>query len=182
MIIVTLQTSTQYTLNVKTLYLLGFYYLFQIGTEQPLFFALLISKLDVEWINQLIPMKYHARLFYFSSIWHYLTKISTTIIILYIFISSLDDCDIFYIYNVSYKEWLQKNNDPDWGEVTQIVMFTLIPTLFILQMYQGVVFWRIGSGRKLESQMSRHSLDVPGDELDTVSPTDFSEPAKKEQS
>ena len=150
MIILTLQTSLQYTLNVKTLFLIGYYYLLQIGTEQPLFIALLVRRLPLESV----PEKYDAALFYFSSVWHYITKIGTTIVIVYIFAQSSSQCDIFYIYNVSYQEFLQKENEPNWPQLTYIVLGSLIPLLFILQMYQGVVFWKIGSNQKIIRQLS----------------------------
>ena len=153
MIILTLQTSLQYTLNVKTLFLIGYYYLLQIGTEQPLFFALVIRRLNIESI----PDKWESWPFYFSSIWHYITKIGTTIVIVQIFAQSSMDCDIFYIYNVSYKEFLQKNNEPNWPQMAYIVLSCLIPLLFILQMYQGIVFWKIGNSQKIIRQLSQHN-------------------------
>ena len=153
-IILTLQTGLQYTMNVKTLFMLGYYYLLQIGTEQPLFIALLAKRLDLDWM---LP-KYYATLFHFSSIWHYITKIGTTIMIMYVFIGSLTNCDdIFYIYNVSYEQWL-KDDNIDMGQLITTIMFILTPLLFILQMYQGIIFWRIGNNQMLIQQLSREQV------------------------
>ena len=166
-----LQTAVQYTLNVKTIFVMAYCYLLQIGTEQPLFIALLLRRLPLVSISQ----KHDALLFYFASIWHFITKIATTFGIVYVFAQSTSQCDIFYIYNVSYQQFLKKENEPNWPQIIRIVMGCFIPLLFILQMYQGTVFWKIGSSHggvrsRHGSNSYAYSNNVPADHELSASP------------
>eukprot|EP01084_Bolivina_argentea_P249314 417303_1 len=147
-IIVTLSTSLQTTLSTSTPSKLGFYYLLQIATEQPIFIALFARKLNLTCFGCLKPT-YYKYLFYMACIWHYITKIGTTVMIsYYVILLFIDtDCDYWYLYNISYSTFLKY--DPivynseriDWSLFVQAVLMIITPVLFILQLYQGYFFW-----------------------------------------
>ena len=149
-IVFLLISSFQSTLNVY-LSRLGFWWLMQIGTEQPIFIALFIRKLKLKIISE----SNHPKMFYVAAINHYITKIGTTMMIWYYYIRMLsvedgDDCSPWYVYDVSFNSFLQKDTGHfDWKTFTEISIGILSPILFLLQMWQGYAYYLLGKPRKI---------------------------------
>eukprot|EP01083_Nonionella_stella_P139471 425460_1 len=146
-IVMTLCLIIQTTLSTASAIKLGFWYLMQVATEQPIFLALYTRKLQLTCCGCL-KKEHYPYLFYVSAIWHYITKITTTAFISYYHIQSLVSFNVYEIYSHSFRAFLK--DDPvlfkgmDCEKVGTILLTVLIPLLFSLQMYQGIFFWKLG--------------------------------------
>ena len=163
-IIVCIITTMQTTLNGGFLSKIGFYYLLQIATEQPIFISLFIRKLKLKIIKE----RNYPKMFYVSCIWHYITKIGTTIMVTYHYTLSLTDKDCksyWHVYDISYASFLKFDSilhpieEINWKLFSQISMGVLLPILFLLQMYQGYFFWTLGKPRNRETNETHHDHD-----------------------
>ena len=149
-IIITLANAVHTTLSIGLLKL-GYYWLLQVATEQPIFIALLIRKLKLKIIKE----ENYPKLFYFACFWHYFTKISTTIMIWYHYILMLmaesgSRDSIWYVYDISYSAFIKYDSESysiellDWRVFTNFFIGIMSILLFILQMIQGYFFYLLG--------------------------------------
>ena len=158
-IVFLLTSSMQSTLNVY-LFRSGFWWLMQIGTEQPIFIALFIRKLKLKIISE----SNYPKMFYAAAINHYITKIGTTAIIWYYYgrmlsVEDGDDCSPWYVYDVSFNSFLQGDGGHfDWKTFTEISIGIVSPVLFLLQMWQGFGYYQLGRPRK---NMPQTKVSVP---------------------
>ena len=166
-IIICITTTMQTTLNAGFLSKIAFYYLLQIATEQPIFIALFVRKLKLKVVKQ----DNYPKMFYFSCIWHYITKISTTIIIIYYYLLSLivNKCEYWHIYDISYASFLKYNSifhpieEVNWKLFSQISMGLLLLMLFILQMYQGYGYYILGRPNISKTNVSSNEIESKED-------------------
>ena len=163
-IIITIANAVHTTLSIGLLKL-GYYWLMQVATEQPIFIALLIRKLKLKIVRE----ENYPKLFYFACFWHYVTKISTTIMVWYYYISLLftdsDSCQsVWYVYDISYSSFIKYVSDTysieilDWRMFTNLFIGIMSCLLFILQMLQGYFFYLLGKPSVKKSTTSEKNV------------------------
>ena len=168
-IIFVLLVSGQTTFNISLPVKLGFFYLFQLATEQPLFVALFMRKLKLKCCGCPRSGDY-SQFFYIATVWHYISKIVTTGFVAYFYLQSLfdDEVDYWHLYNISYAEFLKYDSllysveVVNWEVFANVALAVLIPTLFLLQMWQGTFFWKLATminkkKRRKEAEL-KHNL------------------------
>ena len=121
----------------------------QIATEQPIFIALLIRKLKLK----IVAEENYPKMFYGAAINHFVTKIITTAMIWYYYIRMISvnhggHCSPWFIYNVSFKSFLQRDGvEFDWETFANIFIGIVSPVMFLLQMWMGYGYYLLGKPR-----------------------------------
>lgn len=147
-IVMVTMSAWQNTMNI-VMAKMGYWWLMQIATEQPIFCACLVRKLRLKLVEE----ANYPKMFYYASAWHYISKTATTILIWYYYTVMLttdggNNCSPWYVYNVSYVTFLQREGiDFEWGSFTVISLGIVSPILFLLQMWQGYAFYLLGKPR-----------------------------------
>jgi len=141
-------SSIQATFNLH-MYRLGFYTILQVATEEPIFVALFVRKLKLN----IVAEANYPKMFYFAAFTHYITKIGTTTMIWYYYIAMLtsnddDVCSPWYLYEVSWYSFLQREGDDfQWRAFAEYSIGIISPIMFLLQMWQGNAFITLGRPR-----------------------------------
>lgn len=111
----------------------------QVATEQPLFVALFLRKLKLGCCG----WKNYEVMFKAATVWHYVTKLTTTAFVFYYYGQSVLDTELDYwhLYNVSYADFLKFDSLSvpvevmNWQVAVNASLAVLIPILFFLSVF-----------------------------------------------
>lgn len=125
--------------------------LLEFATEQPIFLALILRKFE---------HKYYYQSFIIAIFFHIVTKLICTFGMIYI---TLVNYDCYYdVYNVSYQSFLQ--SDVNYDLLFVVCILVTQPLVFILQLYQGYVYYQIANNGKFKQTIVKMTTQEQGAE------------------